>query len=270
MKVLITRPRSQSAAFGAALQQAGFEPVYFPVIETRPMKDLSALDDALANIEKYAWVVFTSTNGVEIFFDRLEINHGDTESTEKSFKKLHELSRAPVSFGGVSVVHFAAVGKKTAEVLRLRGVEPFFVPEEFTGDEILPGLGDLAGKWVLLPRAEIARKELPKAIAAAGGVAHEIAVYNTLPAAVNAEGLAALKTGVDWITFTSPSTVQNFVQIARQNGLDPFNLPGDPRIACIGPVTEQAAREAGFEVAAVAQEYTTEGLVEVIGKQGNK
>jgi uroporphyrinogen-III synthase len=144
------------------------------------------------------------------------------------------------------------------------------VPEEFTGDEILPGLGDLRGKWVLLPRAEMARKDLPQAIVAAGGVAHEIAVYRTLPADVNTEGLAALKAGVDWITFTSPSTVQNFAQITRQHGLDPLNLPNQPKIACIGPVTEQAAQEAGLEVAAVAQEYTTEGIIEVIRKQVNK
>jgi uroporphyrinogen III methyltransferase / synthase len=259
MNVLITRPRAQSASFGLALQQAGFEPVYFPVIEIRPMEDLSMLDDALANLGRYAWVVFTSVNGVEVFFERPKINHRDTESTEKSLKKLRELSG--------SVVHFAAIGKKTTEALRKYGIEPFFVPDDFVSDEILPGLGDLQGKWVLLPVAEIARQVLPQSITTAGGVAHEIAVYRTLPAAVNAEGLSALKAGVDWVTFTSPSTVQNFAQIARQNGLDPFNLPGQPKIACIGPVTEQAAREAGFAVDVTASEFTTDGLIEVIVKQ---
>lgn len=262
MKVLITRPRAQSVAFGTALQQAGFEPVYFPVIEIRPMEDLSALDDALANIEKYAWVVFTSTNGVEIFFDRLKTNHGDTESTEKNFKKLRELCG--------SVVRIAAIGKKTTEALRKHNIEPFFVPDDFVSDEILPGLGDLHGKWVLLPVAEIARQVLPQAITTAGGVAHEIAVYRTLPADVDAEGLAALKTGVDWITFTSPSTVQNFAQLARQHGLDPLNLPGQAKIACIGPVTEKAALDEGFVVSATASEFTTEGIIEVISKQVDK
>jgi uroporphyrinogen III methyltransferase/synthase len=251
MKVLITRPRSQSASFGAALQQAGFEPIYFPVIEIHPMEDLSALDDALAEIERYAWVVFTSVNGVDIVFDHINVG-------AKHASPLH------------SGVKIAAIGKKTTESLRKYGIEPFFVPDDFVSDEILPGLGDLHGKWVLLPVAEIARPVLPKAITAAGGVAHEIAVYRTLPTEVDTEGLAALKAGVDWITFTSPSTVQNFVQIARQNGLDPFNLPGDPKIACIGPVTEKAALDEGFKVDATAGEYTTEGIIEAISTQIHK
>jgi len=241
MKVLITRPRTQSGAFGAALQLAGFEPVYFPVIEIRAVEDLSALDVALAALERYAWVVFSSVNGVEIFF-----NH---------WAGTQHASPLPGN------VKFAAVGKKTAEALRQRGIEPFFMPDEFIGEAILPGLGDLNEKWVLLPRAEIARKDLPRAILLAGGVAHEIAIYRTLPAEVEAEGFDALKKGVDWLTFTSPSTVQNFSQIARQNGLDPYKLRGSPKVACIGPITEKAAREAGFTVDVVADEYTTEGLI---------
>jgi uroporphyrinogen-III synthase len=241
MKVLITRPRAQSAAFGEALQQAGFEPVYFPVIEIHPVDDFSELDKALAEMERYAWLVFTSVNGVNVVFDHVSPQPGNTK--------------------------IAAVGKKTAEALRERGVEPFLIPDEFVGEAILPGLGDLRGKMVLLPRAEIARKALPKAIVMAGGVAHEIAVYRTLPASPDPDGLAALKAGVDWITFTSPSTVQNFAQIIRQQGLDPLGLPGNPKIACIGPITEKAALEEGFTVAVVAHEYTTEGLTEVIRKQ---
>lgn len=255
MKVLITRPRKQSVAFGAALQMAGFEPVYFPVIEIRPVADLSTLDAALAQIERYAWVVFTSVNGVEIVLDRIQSATEHAEIKEK---------RKNLVF---SVAKIAAVGTKTAEALRRYGIEPFFVPEEYTGEEILPGFGDVRGKWILLPRAEIARKALPQAIIAAGGVAHEIAVYHTLPADVDADGLAALKEGVDWVTFTSPSTVQNFAQVCRQNRLDPLNLPGRPKIACIGPVTEKAAREEGFIVDVVAAEFTTDGLIIVIRDQ---
>lgn len=271
MKILITRPRTQSTAFGAALQQAGFEPVYFPVIEIRPMEDLSALDEALANIERYAWVVFTSTNGIEIFFDQVNFT---AEHAHLSWRKVPgknaEKNKNISAISALSAVKIAAVGKKTAESLRKHGIEPFFVPDDFVSDEILPGLGDLQGKWVLLPVAEIARKVLPQAITAAGGVAHEIAVYRTLPAAVNAEGLSALKAGVDWITFTSPSTVQNFAQLARQNGLDSLNLPGNPKIACIGPITEKAALDEGFTVDATAGEFTTEGIIEVINRQVNK
>jgi uroporphyrinogen III methyltransferase/synthase len=249
MKVLITRSRSQSAAFGTALQMAGFEPIYFPVIEIHPAEDLSELDAALAEMERYAWVVFTSVNGVEVVFDHINARANGHPSLPGNTK-------------------FAAVGKKTAEALRLRGIEPFFVPDDFVGETLLPGLGDLRGKQVLLPRAEIARKALPEAILAAGGVAHELAVYRTLPTDVEADGLAGLKAGVDWITFTSPSTVHNFAQIARQNELDPLNLTGKPKIACIGPITEQAAQEEGFAVEVTAGEYTTEGLIKAMSEFG--
>ena len=237
-RILVTRPRAQADSFVEGLRTAGFEPIYFPVIEIRSIEDNSELDQALVQINKYDWVVFTSVNGVEVVFDRLE--------------KYSSLPRV------------AAIGPKTAEALKARGVTPDFVPEEYVAEAILPGLGDLRGKWVLLPRAEIARKALPEAIVKAGGMAHEIAVYKTLPTQPGAEGLAALKAGVDVVTLTSPSTVQNFVTIAKQNGLDSLNLPNNPLFACIGPITEQAAKEEGLVNLVVAKEYTTEGLMEVI------
>jgi uroporphyrinogen-III synthase len=158
----------------------------------------------------------------------------------------------------------AAIGPKTAQSLETRGVTPDFVPDEYVAEAILPGLGDLRGRWVLLPRAEIARKALPEAILQAGGVAHEIAVYQTLPAEPDLEGLTALKSGVDAVTFTSPSTVENFVEIVRREGLNPLQLPRNPLIACIGPITQKAAQEAGFSETVVAEEYTTEGIVTLL------
>ena len=237
-RILVTRPRAQADSFVEGLRVAGFEPIYFPVIEIRSVEDNSRLDQALVQIDKYDWVVFTSVNGVEVVFARLE--------------KYSSLPRV------------AAIGPKTAEALQARGVTPDFVPDEYVAEAILPGLGDLQGKCVLLPRAEIARKALPEAILSAGGIAHEIAVYKTLPAQSDADGLAALKSGVDVITLTSPSTVQNFVAIINQNGLDPLKLPNNPLFACIGPITEQAAREEGLSNLVVAKEYTTEGLIQIL------
>jgi uroporphyrinogen III methyltransferase / synthase len=256
MKVLITRPKNQSATFGADLQTAGFEPVYFPVIEIRPIEDNTSLDQALSKLNCYDWIVFTSVNGVDVFFQRLK----NTIETQRNKEKIQTLSL----HDSVAHPHFAAIGPKTAEALRVRGIEPFFVPEEFVAEAILPGLGDLRGRWVLLPRAEIARKALPEAIAKAGGIAHEIAVYYTLPAEPDPKGLGALILGVDWITFTSPSTVQNFIHVVREHGFDPFNLPGRPKIACIGPITEKATQEEGFEVTLVAGEFTTSGLISAL------
>jgi len=249
-RILVTRPRAQADSFFDALKNAGFEPVYFPVIEIRPMDDDTALQWALSKLSCYEWVVFTSVNAVDAVFARIPLNG----------------EGAPNNFSGaaLSAVKVTAIGPKTAEALRAHGVTPDFVPEEYVAEAILPGMGDLRGRWVLLPRAEIARRALPEAIAAAGGVAHEIAVYRTLPAQPDASGLAALKAGVDVVTLTSPSTVQNFIVIARQNGLDPLNLPNRPVFVCIGPVTAGAARAEGFTNLVVAREYTTEGMLAVL------
>jgi uroporphyrinogen III methyltransferase/synthase len=249
MKVLITRPRDQAGSFACALAAAGFEPVFFPVIEIRPFEENVALDRAIAKLGCYDWIVFTSVNGVDAFFERLP----------------SPCLRHPSPFQGEGTgVRVAAIGPKTAHSLLSHGVTPDFVPDEYIAEAILPGLGDLCGRWVLLPRAEIARKALPEAIAAAGGVAHEIAVYQTVPAEPDQEGLAALKSGVDAVTFTSPSTVENFIELIRRSGLDPLHLPGNPKIACIGPITQKAAEEAGFLGLVVAEEYTTEGLVNLL------
>jgi uroporphyrinogen III methyltransferase/synthase len=237
-RVLITRPREQANDFAEKLCAAGFEPIFFPVIEIRPIENNIVLERAWSKLDCYDWIVFTSVNAVAVVFSQFERR---------------------------SLPRVAAIGPKTAAALQSRGITPDFVPEEYVAESILPGLGDLRGKWVLLPRAEIARKALPEAIAEAGGIPHEIAVYKTLPVQPDPEGLAALKSGVDWITFTSPSTVQNFVEILRQQEMDPLQLLGKPKIACIGPITEQAARDEGFEISVVAEKYTTDGLIHALG-----
>jgi uroporphyrinogen III methyltransferase/synthase len=244
LKILITRPRDQSDGFANCLLSAGFEPVFFSVIEIQKFTENVALERAIASLKCYEWVVFTSANGVDAFFEH----------------NLH-----PTSFQeNVRRVKVAAIGSKTARSLSEHGVNPDFVPKEFVAEAILPGLGDLRGRWVLLPCAEISRDVLAKAIFAAGGIPHEIVVYRTLPTEPDLDGLAALKTGVDVVTFTSPSTVDNFVKLARQEGLNPLHLPENPRIACIGPITQKAAEEAGFSNVLMAVEYTTDGLVKLL------
>lgn len=243
MKVLITRPRAQADDFAEKLQVAGFKPVYFPVIEIQSVENNVALERALSKINCYEWIVFTSVNAVDIFF---------------------ALTPTPLPKGEGRGVRVAAIGPKTANALRKHNIEPDIIPDEYVGEAIMAGLGDLFGKWVLLPRAEIARQELPEAISKAGGIPHEIVVYRTLPAEVDTNGLNTLRSGVDVVTFTSASTVENFIALTRQCKLDPFNLPNDPLIACIGPVTEQAAKEAGFQNIITAKEYTTDGLLEAI------
>ena len=243
MKILITRPRTQVDDFAENLRKAGMEPVYFPVIVIHPIENNVALQRALHKLDCYDWLVFTSVNGVDAVWDTL-IGMGVACIPEN--------------------VRVAAIGPKTAKALKSHGIVPSFVPDEYVAEAILPGLGDLRGRWVLLPRAEIARKALPEAIVQADGVAHEIVVYRTLPAEPDLQGLLALRAGLDVVTLTSPSTLHNFVAIVRAAGLDPLALPGNPVFACIGPITEQAAKLEGLPNRIVADEYTTEGLIKAI------
>ncbi len=243
-RVLITRPTAQADGMAEGLRAAGYEPILFPVIEIRAIEPNDELDAALEHSTQYAWIVFTSANAVDIVFQ-----NPYAQSAKEWMRN------------GVRV---AAIGPKTADALGARGVKPDFVPAEYVAEAIMPGLGDVRGKRVLLPRAEIARKALAEAIAAAGGLPQEIAVYQTLQAQPSQEALIALRSGVDFITLTSPSTVENFLAIARSDGLDPLHLPGDPLIACIGPITERAAQRAGFTRLVVADEYTSDGLIRAI------
>jgi uroporphyrinogen-III synthase len=242
-RVLITRPRDKADVFAAGLSSLGAQAIFFPTIQITPVKDTLILDRALQRLDCYDWLVLTSIHAVEVVWDRL---------------KAINIEGLPEK------LRLAAVGPKTAEAITERGAHVDFIPQEFTGEAILPGLGDLRGRWVLLPVADIAHRSLPEGIFAAGGAPHVVTAYHTLPAQVDPVGLQGLKDGVDLVAFTSGSTARNFCAILREAGVDPFNLPGDPLIACIGPKTAQAAQEAGFDVDIVADTYTVEGLIEAI------
>ena len=242
-RILITRPRSQSTSFARCLEEQGAIPILFPVIEIAPVKVSRVLDQALRHLDQYDWLVLTSANGVQVTWKRLEDLH---------IRALPE---------GLKV---AAIGPNTAAELHSVGVCPDFVPAEYVAEAILPGLGKLQGCRVLLLRADMARPALPQAIRRGGGVATEIAVYNTVAAQPDPEALHALRQGVDVVTFTSSSTVRNFISLVRGVGLDPAALPGNPLYACIGPVTAQTAGEEGLPVSVMASEYTTDGLIEAL------
>jgi uroporphyrinogen III methyltransferase / synthase len=186
--------------------------------------------------------VFTSVNAVDVVFDEYSV----------FFLKEN------------AGVRFAAIGPKTAEALRKYSIEPDFVPDEYVAEAILPGLGDVKASGSCSHALRSPERNCLKRLPNAGGIVHEIIVYQTLPAEIDMDGLSALKSGVDIVTFTSASTVENFIAISKQNGLDPLNLPNNPLFACIGPITEQAAKEAGFQNLVVAKEYTTDGLIEAI------
>lgn len=249
MRVLITRPREEATEFARALGEIGVEVIFFPTIAIHPVKDTSTLDQAISHLQEYDWLILTSANAADVVLDR---------KTALGIEKLPESLR------------IAAIGPKTAARLLKAGITPSYTPAEYIAEAIVLGLGNLTGRRVLLPLADIARDTLPKAIQEANGIAHVVTAYHTLPAEPDPEGLAAMHQDIDVITFTSGSTARNFVALIRSAGLNPFRLPGNPVIACIGPKTAQAARELGFSVAIVASEYTVEGMVRAISSHLQK
>ena len=239
-RILITRPRSQASGLHRLLKAEGAEVLLLPTIVIAPVEDTSRLDQALKDLGQgvYNWVILTSVNGVSACSDRL---------------RQTGISIAAV-FGSARV---AAIGPATAQALRELDIHVDFVPQEYVAERILDGLGDPAGQRILLPRAEIARPALAEALAKAGALVDEIAVYHTLPAEADPAGLAALEQGVDAITFTSSSTVRSFVSLAGAQ-------IGAAKVACIGPITAATARELGLPVDLIASEYSMPGLVRAL------
>lgn len=241
LRVVVTRPEAQSGSLMEALRENEVVPISFPVIRIEPIREIPGFERALHQLDHYDWLVFTSANGVKCFWDWLD--------------------QLNLSFALPPKLAVAAIGPSTAEGLRKRGASPSYVPDEFVGEALGEGLPIVGGARVLLPRAAGSRAALPQALAARGVKVDEFAIYHAVRAEVEADALAELGAGVDAVTFTSPSTVQHFVGILGNSGLDPLNLPKSPLVACIGPITARAARQAGYRVGVVAETYSAVGLV---------
>ena len=239
-RIVVTRPRAQAAGFCRKLAEAGAIPISFPTIRITPMPDTKRLDAALQRLHDYAWVIFTSVNGVAYCWERLVAGG---------------VTHMPAS------LRVAAIGPATAGALRDRGVEADYVPAEFVAERIAEGLGDVAGQAILLPRAESARKTLAVLLAQQGARVDEIPVYRTVLDAPPPVAFAALEAGVDVLTFTSSSTVRHFTSLVEARAPD---IAHEALVACIGPITAKTARSLGYEVATVADEYTTDGLIRAL------
>jgi uroporphyrinogen-III synthase len=242
-RILITRPRAQAEEFARALSSEGAEPIFFSMIEIAALEDHSALDHALSRLDVYDWLVLTSVHGVDALFARMRV---------VGIKSLP------------SHIRVAAVGPKTAARLSLEKVALDHMPAKYTAEAILSGFRPVHGKRFLLPQSDLARKTLAEGVRAAGGIADEIVAYRTIPARPRSSLKAALHAGMDIVTFASPSSVNGFLAALGEYGLDARSLPGDPRIACIGPQTASAAIGAGLPVHVEAREHTMAGLVEAL------
>jgi uroporphyrinogen III methyltransferase/synthase len=244
LKVLVTRPRDQARVLSEKLRALGALTFELPTIEIAPPQSYTQLDKAIHNLKSYDWIIFTSARGVQFFTDRL--------------------ASLNVTLGKGDHIKVAAIGPATAAALKRVGLEPDFVPRQYLTEKTATGLGDVQGRRILLARADIASKRLPEILRERGALVDDIAAYRTvMPSCVTREKLQSiLMKGIDLITFTSPSTVRNLAVLLSSEGLDGY-LKGC-KVACIGPVTHEAAKELGVHVDIVAKNHTIESLVEAI------
>jgi len=240
--VVVTRPREQALELVSKLESLGAEVILFPTIEIRPADDYRPLDAAIANLRCYDWLIFTSANGVRFFAERAELRRVELGAFA----------------GGV-----CAIGPATRKALESLGRTVELVPEEYVAESLVAAFAghDLAGKRILLPRAAVARDIVPNELTRRGARVDVVEAYCTAVP----KDLAARTREVffgprppDCVTFTSSSTVTNFVQSAGSAALEAV------RIASIGPVTSATARRCGLAVAVEATPYTTDGLVAAI------
>ena len=241
-KVLVTRAAGTADDFAALLREAGAEPLLAPAIAIGPPDDTAAADLGVRIVETYAWIIFTSANGVTAFFERV-----------------WALGKDARAFGDTRV---AAIGSKTAERLLSYGIRADFVPEQFVGEAVAEGLLERSegGDRISLYTAQESRDVLAETLRAAHRSVDVYPAYKT--SSVIDPAIADSARAADVWTFASASSVRALAE----NLPDAAALSQSKIVACIGPVTADAAREAGFNVDVTAGESTVEGLIEALSQ----
>ena len=239
-------PGRKPATFAEYLESYGAEVIQFPTIETQPIPDNTPLDRAIViNLSMYNWVIFTSVNAVEYFYHYLRENGKDSRL----------LGNARI----------CAVGQKTVETLDQIGIRADYVPSQYRGAVLAAELEGVEGQKILLPRALIGTDDLPNGLRDRGAIVDTIPIYETVKA--GAEGRETLKADlqngrIDMVTFTSSSTVTNFLEMFRSHSS--ATLLNQVHIAVIGPSTEATAKANGLTVDIVAKQASVESLAEEI------
>jgi uroporphyrinogen III methyltransferase/synthase len=240
--VLVTRTRTQASQLSARLLELGAEVIEAPTIEIQPVEDFTRVDRALGELSDYDWVVLTSPNGADALCSRLA-----------------HLGLDARSLAGAKI---AAVGPGTRKALAERMLSADLMPEKYVTEELARALveTDVAGKRLCLLRSDLAGAEMVDILLSAGAKVDDVAIYRTVrPAGLAPRASEALGAGeVDWVTFTSSSTAENFLALT-----DPQDLSG-LRLASIGPITSRSLRDNGLEPAVEASTHTIDGLVEAI------
>jgi uroporphyrinogen III methyltransferase/synthase len=244
-RILVTRTRQQASTLTEALEELGADVIEAPTVEIHPPENPREVDETLKRLREFEWLVLTSPNGVDALFTRLEAIGADARS-----------------LAGVKI---AAVGTGTSGALAQRAIHADLVPETFTtaalADALIKAI-DGGRKKVLLARSDIATPGMADALVNAGADLREIKIYRTTrPGSLGEEATTALKEGrIDWVTFTSSSTADNFLHIVAPLYLDLQTL----HIAAIGPVTAETLKNHGLTPHATASPHTIDALVKAM------
>jgi uroporphyrinogen III methyltransferase/synthase len=235
-RIVVTRARAQASGLAATLRDLGAEAVELPAIRIEPRLEADDVRAAVAAIGDYALICLTSPNGVRLFFEALAAAGLDARA----------LSRATV----------AAIGPGTARALAKRGIAADVVPERFVAEGLIEALDgvEVEGRRVLVARAADARDVLPEWLRKRGATVDDVALYETVPEVPDADAIEAAQSA-DYVTFTSSSTVTNLLGALGER------FPGAARVVSIGPVTSEAARDAGLTVHVEAERHDIDGLL---------
>lgn len=240
-RILVTRPAAQADDLAALLRDHGFAPVVVPTVAIDTTSTAADLDAMLASLDGASWLVLTSANGAEALAARLSATG-------------HRLP---------PTVRVAAVGPATARALQAAGIRVDHVPDDYLTAAVAPGLDDVDGRRVVLARADAATPELRDALVERGAIVEEVVAYRTVegPARSRDPLSAALHADLAGLAFTSGSTIRGLLRLAAP--VDRARARCIPAF-CIGPVTATAARQSGFDIAAIASEHTAGGLAQTI------
>jgi uroporphyrinogen-III synthase len=264
VRVLVGRARHQAGALSSELRRRGAQVIEIPFIEIRKPRSFRPLDSALMSLEAYDWLILTSVNGVEAMRERM--------------KKLRLTKRA------LHHLQVAAIGPATKKAIERRGIEVDVVPREYVAESVARSLkSKVRGKRILLVRAKVARDVIPRELRKAGAHVDVVEAYETMvPQSSRSRLRDALENPLQRphvVTFTSSSTVRNFVELlgsrrlsekprsARGRGRPRYTELGGIRMASIGPVTSATLRELGLDVDIAAKEFTIPGLIEAIARR---
>jgi uroporphyrinogen III methyltransferase / synthase len=247
-RIVVTRAREQASSFLAGLKELGASCIEFPTIEIIPPDDWAPIDNAIERIKEYNWLIFTSVNGVKYFYKRLFENSKDVRALKD--------------------IRVCAIGPKTAEEVKEYGIIPDMMPPEYRAEAVIELFKKLKAEdlKILLPRAKEAREILPDELRKMGAEVDVVDAYQTVMpknrVALISKMLEAHE--IDMITFTSSSTVTNFMGMFGNNADQVKEFLKDVDIASIGPITSETARKLGLKVTVEPTSYTIDALTDVI------